>query len=152
MQRILIAIEGPGHSGKSTILAQVVAHYSQYPAWTPSVLGEPKDQMAIFEMTECRFGITTKGEPAGTLVARLQALRDAGCHVLLCSPRTNARTAMVEWANINAYRVLHWAALNSVRDHDALNAYTAERLVELVDAIASGVLRLSFFDRERGER
>lgn len=152
MQKVLISIEGPGHSGKSTVLGQVAALFSQRLALSASVLGKPNDQVAIFELTDCRFGIATKGEPAETLVERLQALRDAGCHVLLCAPRTNARKAVVEWANLNAYRVLHWAALNSVRDHDVLNAYAAERLVELVDAIASGELRLSSFDRARRER
>lgn len=152
MQKVLISIEGPGHSGKSTVLHQVAVLFSQRLALSASVHGKPNDQVAIFELTECRFGIATKGEPAETLVDRLQALRSAGCHVLLCAPRTNARKAVVDWAYISSYRVLHWSALSSKWDHDVLNAYAAERLVELVDAIASGELRLSSFDRDRGKR
>lgn len=152
MAQILISVVGRGHSGKSTVLEQVIAAFAAKETSPPAVQGAPGDQWATFELTQCRLGIATKGEPADVLLERLHMLRQAGCHVLLCAPRTNAAEAVTAWANLHAYRLVHWSTLTSARDQQALNSYMATSLVALVNDVAAGKLELSSFDRGIAER
>ncbi len=55
MLRLLISVEGRGHSGKSTVLEQFITRYAERTGTAPTTLwGAQGDQLATFDLSNCR--------------------------------------------------------------------------------------------------
>ncbi|HEY4239974.1 MAG TPA: hypothetical protein VGM88_09175 [Kofleriaceae bacterium] len=91
--RHVIAVRGIGRRGKTTTIRGVLDLLRQaHPNAPPEGMVHTRDIAVIIVINGIKIGIESKGDPSTELRLRLQRLREAGCHIILCATRSRGET------------------------------------------------------------
>lgn len=106
MANRLIALSGPGNTGKTTTLKSVIEAFEKSPRAMVTRLISRVDVRAIIEIGDLKIGIETQGDPGSRLGESLELFRNEGCHVIICATRTRGRTVTLVQRCEPAYDVI----------------------------------------------
>jgi len=130
----IIALQGPGNSGKTSTLIQVFKDLqAKYPSATVQALhGATNDIKVVLHGVNGKIvGIESQGDPGSRLQQSLPDLLAAKCDVIFCACRT--RGATVSWvsAYMPPHKVQFVQQTRTTRGHASANSATAAALIKL---------------------
>ena len=130
----IIALQGPGNSGKTSTLIRVLEDLqAKYPTATLHAFhGATIDiKIVLCGVNGKTVGIESQGDPGSRLQQSLPDLLAAKCDVIFCACRT--RGATVDWVSacMPPHKVQFVQQTRTSRGHASANSATAATLIKL---------------------
>lgn len=96
MEKILIAVSGTAHIGKSSAILAVLNNIENYfPQADVKVIIPGSDVKALVKINNIVIGIESQGDPNSRLKESLQDFAAQNCDIIVCASRTSGMT--VDW-------------------------------------------------------
>ena len=130
----IIALQGPGNSGKTSTLIQVLKDLqAKYPSATVQALhGATNDIKVVLRRVNGKIvGIESQGDPGSRLQQSLSDLLAAKCDVIFCACRTRGTTVGWVSACMPPHKVQFVQQTRAARGHASTNSATAAALIKL---------------------